>query len=413
MKARLLTLKLKIRHPESPIEAPKFLGHGHVTEQSKSLNLREGATDDATILGEAAWKLMQELRIPVEELRGIAVQAQKLEKDGIPVGSVRDSGQGALGFKALPPPIVKPTTRTKRSSDSISLVDTPPIASTSKIPCISLLDDSDGELDYLDVKPAVVPLERTRSRSAAAKGKPEKVKKLREAIIFKQTKKEAAKQLRLQQRRLETDIGQQLGSQIVKPTTVSKPKPKARAEPVLVIPVPSPTTLTDQEIVAMKKGFDPTTFRELPLDMQREEIKIIFARKRALAIASVQPQINAPTTVRSIKLKVVAAATCNKKTDINDLRDMMEQWIVVHREEAPHEADVRVWVRFLLECCDESKGQDLVKVTALLSWWEVMLEQVHGREIGKKGVGEEWWDVFRRVRNDFDGRKFAGASLSF
>lgn len=410
MKARLLTLKLKIRHPESPIEAPKFLGHGHVTEQSKSLNLREGATDDSTIIGEAAWKLMQELRIPVEELRGIAVQAQKLEKDGIPVRSVREIGQGALGFKAVRPPA------TTKNSDTISLVDSSPLGPTAKIPCISLVSDSDGESDEPDIKPDSVPLERTRSQSTAAKikAKPEKVRKLREARIFKQTKKEAAKSLQMQQRRLENSLQAQLGSQVTKPsTTMPKSKPKARVEPILDIPVPSATTITDQEIVDMKKGFDPTVFRELPLEMQREEIKIVFARKRALAIASVRPQINAPTTVRSIKLKIAAAATCNKKTDVNDLRDMMEQWIVVHREEAPHEADVQVWLRFLLECCDESRGQDLAKVTALLSWWEVMLEQVHGREQSQSGVGVDWWDAYRNVRDSFDERKYAGASLTF
>ena len=112
LQARQLTLKVMQRHPEAPVEAPKMLGHGWCTTENKVSTLAGrsgGATDDGDIVGETAWKLMRSLQAPPHELRGIAVQLSKLEKDGVPVDQVLEKGQSRLSFKTAarpaPPPV--------------------------------------------------------------------------------------------------------------------------------------------------------------------------------------------------------------------------------------------------------------------------------------------------------------------
>ncbi|GAA5903866.1 hypothetical protein JCM8208_006600 [Rhodotorula glutinis] len=111
LQSRQLTLKVMQRHPEAPVEAPKMLGHGWCTTENKVSTLagrNGGATDDGDIVGETAWKLMRSLQAPPHELRGIAVQLSKLEKDGVPVDQVLEKGQSRLSFKAAPRPAPPP-----------------------------------------------------------------------------------------------------------------------------------------------------------------------------------------------------------------------------------------------------------------------------------------------------------------
>ncbi|GAA5853622.1 hypothetical protein JCM9279_005079 [Rhodotorula babjevae] len=111
LQARQLTLKVMQRHPEAPVEAPKMLGHGWCTTENKVSTLAGrsgGATDDGDIVGETAWKLMRSLQAPPHELRGIAVQLSKLEKDGVPVDQVLEKGQSRLSFKTAARPAPAP-----------------------------------------------------------------------------------------------------------------------------------------------------------------------------------------------------------------------------------------------------------------------------------------------------------------
>ncbi|GAA5924634.1 hypothetical protein JCM3775_005429 [Rhodotorula graminis] len=111
LQSRQLTLKVMQRHPEAPVEAPKMLGHGWCTTENKVLTLAGrsgGATDDGDIVGETACKLMRSLQAPPHELRGIAVQLSKLEKDGVPVDRVLEKGQSRLSFKVAPRPAPPP-----------------------------------------------------------------------------------------------------------------------------------------------------------------------------------------------------------------------------------------------------------------------------------------------------------------
>lgn len=139
LQSRQLTLKVMQRHPEAPVEAPKMLGHGWCTTENKVSTLagrNGGATDDGDIVGETAWKLMRALGAPPHELRGIAVQLSKLEKDGVPVDQVLEKGQSRLSFKAAPrsavPAAGKPAVP-KPPAHAAPVPPPPPVASASRV----------------------------------------------------------------------------------------------------------------------------------------------------------------------------------------------------------------------------------------------------------------------------------------
>jgi DNA repair protein REV1 len=111
MKGRLLTLKLMKRHPEAPVEAPKFMGHGICEQFSKSAPLADpetggGATNDGNIIGEVAWSLLDSYEFDPRELRGLGLQVTKLEDTDGPVtetGEKLETGQRRLIFQAASP----------------------------------------------------------------------------------------------------------------------------------------------------------------------------------------------------------------------------------------------------------------------------------------------------------------------
>ncbi|KAG0144249.1 hypothetical protein CROQUDRAFT_65240 [Cronartium quercuum f. sp. fusiforme G11] len=145
LRGRHLTVKIMKRAANAPVESAKFLGHGICDEQSKATKISgpaDSATDDGPRIGEEAWKLIKNMNIPPEDLRGIGIQIQKLEKASVDVGNLK--GQSTLMFKPSKPhpkPISVPhghsegyETRVHRSNQSTPIVVTrrQPVASTSK-----------------------------------------------------------------------------------------------------------------------------------------------------------------------------------------------------------------------------------------------------------------------------------------
>ncbi|KAK4691653.1 hypothetical protein P7C70_g9303, partial [Phenoliferia sp. Uapishka_3] len=113
LRCRHLTLKVMKRHPTAPIESAKFLGHGHCDTHSVSSPVSAPgssgkATDDGEVFGAAAWKAMQGLGFPPNELRGIGISLTKLEGENVAV--VRERGQGMLSFGV----VAKPDSPTKK-----------------------------------------------------------------------------------------------------------------------------------------------------------------------------------------------------------------------------------------------------------------------------------------------------------
>lgn len=90
-RGRQITLKLMVRHPDAPLEPPKFLGHGKCETVNKGGPLR-CLTDDEGVIGSEAVRIFLSLRLDPVELRGVGIQITKLV-----VGPGK--GQTVLDFK--------------------------------------------------------------------------------------------------------------------------------------------------------------------------------------------------------------------------------------------------------------------------------------------------------------------------
>ncbi|KAH7098559.1 hypothetical protein BKA62DRAFT_364397 [Auriculariales sp. MPI-PUGE-AT-0066] len=95
MRGRQLTLKLMTRHPDAPVEAPKFLGHGICNVHSRSTQL-DRLTDESARISSAAWKVAEEFKFDPKELRGIGLQMQKLECDEVLARQRKDAQRGSI-----------------------------------------------------------------------------------------------------------------------------------------------------------------------------------------------------------------------------------------------------------------------------------------------------------------------------
>ncbi|CAH7685775.1 DNA polymerase IV 3 [Phakopsora pachyrhizi] len=99
---RHLTVKIMKRAPGAPVETKKFLGHGICEDVSKSILLSLGVKEGG-VIGEEAWKLISSMRIPPEDLRGIGIQIQRLEKSEKGVERKKFQAQSTIAFKATKP----------------------------------------------------------------------------------------------------------------------------------------------------------------------------------------------------------------------------------------------------------------------------------------------------------------------
>jgi DNA repair protein REV1 len=227
LKARSITLKVLIRHPDSDKETPKFLGHGwHTTTNATRPISGPGntASDDGVVIGELAWGLLKELNIAPEELRGLAIKASRLETNGVSHDVVMERGQGVLQFAtatkknvAVDPAIIpkvdtSPVDDINNEDDIIDssppLFESPPpnqqhastsalalplpkhttrnvIASTSKLPDVIILSDSSDS----DRSPQ--PKRRRTDAASVAPKSPSKLHPV--ARIFKKVKQHSAR----------------------------------------------------------------------------------------------------------------------------------------------------------------------------------------------------------------------------
>ncbi|KAK4053705.1 deoxycytidyl transferase [Microbotryomycetes sp. JL201] len=257
--ARQMTLKVMQRHPEAPVDTPKFLGHGwcNTFNQSSTIAGPGGkATDDGAVIGNVAWTLMKKLNIPPKELRGIGIQLSKLEREGQSVDAVREKGQSKLSFGAAAPQAPPPPAEDNRfptvddevedrmpSSDSVMVeLDARNGArqSTSRLqqePSVLVLSDSDGS--STPTSPPRKPVTRASTRAAENK---------------------------------------KAGVRAESPYVPSMFQPRKRAAP----PVPPTTSqVSDSELVHY--GIDPDVFRSLPPDLRSDQLAV--ARKTKFAPA--------------------------------------------------------------------------------------------------------------------------------
>lgn len=147
------------RHPEAPIEAPKFMGHGICEQFSKSAALADpssinGATNTGDIIGDLAWNLLDSLQFDPRELRGLGLQVTKLEGRDGPVTESEtklQNGQTKLSFPVSPGKAVKSAgddALDTKEGDAVNNLTTP---SSFERPTTETLDHS-----ILDELPAEI-----------------------------------------------------------------------------------------------------------------------------------------------------------------------------------------------------------------------------------------------------------------
>ncbi|GAB6019807.1 hypothetical protein CHUAL_001350 [Chamberlinius hualienensis] len=77
---KTITLKLKMRRPDAPVETAKFMGHGLCTSMSRSTTLATAVNDAETISRECN-NLFKAAQIVVTDVRGVGIQVTRLVSD--------------------------------------------------------------------------------------------------------------------------------------------------------------------------------------------------------------------------------------------------------------------------------------------------------------------------------------------
>ena len=140
---KLVTLKLKVRKPDAPIETAKYLGHGACYNLSKSLHLPT-ATCKASVLETTCNQILRQLNISVTDIRGIGIQLNKLDNTSVKKMEYADLRKTFANSKPISKRATDPATSTPEipSKASYTPVGSSLLDETFEIPPASQLDVS-------------------------------------------------------------------------------------------------------------------------------------------------------------------------------------------------------------------------------------------------------------------------------
>lgn len=189
-----------------------------------------------------------------------------------------------------------------------------------------------------------------------------------------------------------------------KPGCISSNGKSKSVEPIISPPPPSPPMeITDESIT--KLGFIPSEFRLIPSPIQRDFMKDLKKAQKSLAVAGDRPAENTRIQSRLINLiefKPDPLPRFINKTDLNEIRLVIENWFENWKNEVPVDIDVNQFIDYLEKLVDVEnvgKGRDLFKVKSLLDWWEYLLLDEFGKMencIDRNGIS--WWESFKGAK---------------
>ncbi|CAG7846701.1 DNA repair protein REV1; AltName: Full=Rev1-like terminal deoxycytidyl transferase [Serendipita indica DSM 11827] len=443
-KGRHLTLKIMKRHPEAPIEAPKFMGHGICETFSKSTSISDlsgGATDDADVIGQAAWRLLESFHFDPTELRGLGLQVTKLEgKDGVPIDDdKRDPGQQRLEFRRSP-------TRPRLASNAAGelerdapMLDYQDLNSIDEGVLESLPDDIRQEIIQQMTKSGA---QTTVTEPVPTEDMVSEIQEIAVDIIPKSPVPKApltdashiTRQLRPKHKTVVSPEKQQLFA-----------RQKDAFQP------------TDEELA--KLGLDPDVFFALPPELQKEQI--IYERNQRRQQISEAPKfhggagktplsIAAGALTRSpsgrpiskrgdfnikvsypekVSLAVKTGNGISTLTEVGDIQAYVKRWVVSHQKKnlKPVTIDVeglKSWLVRCMEMRDTDSGME--KAVVILKWWRELLRRSWASEESyaiplpgaqctpqkaEESVAEAWWRAFAESRRAVDAifdKRFGG-----
>lgn len=399
------------------------------------------ATSDGKVIGEHAWRLLKSFNFDPKELRGIAIQIQKLEKANA-IGPEVEQGQAILPFQRIgkpstsdapilvgsqksPPPAHTsplPEIRVHAPTQSavVTTVTKPSKLSNAPAPTVDLPTFSQVDLSVLEALPEDIrrELEAEYKRRAAPKPQPEagpsKPRKdltafllppaAKTRITVKGTKAPDVK-------RITKSLAPRNKSNISPTKSVglfgkreSKNPPKYNDS--IVVAGSAGVATTEDELC--KLGIDPSVFLELPQSLQVEQLRaarLMKANKgRGQAFGGprkVLKPIRAPRYVdpdyvpyipppppkanygpppASLKRPGKQKGDLVRFTGTDEIMDVIKQWVEGFSEYPPHEKDVQFFAKYLVKCVDPAISVDsgLERGVAVLKWWLVLLRRKYG-----------------------------------
>ncbi|KZT59731.1 DNA repair protein [Calocera cornea HHB12733] len=445
MKGRLMTLKVMKRHPDAPIEAPKFMGHGICDSFSKStpISAKGGfATDDADLIGEEAWKLLKSFGFDSRELRGLGIQIQKLE-GGLGGDAPTGAGQGILAFQKVPSP-------SKRARDVSDAVTEPVSKQAQRMavdgtevpkPVESLMDDP--VTMEIDQKQTLAPEEQEMVAPPVHGYDLPSFTQVDQSVLEALP---ADIRAELEAEYARTRVRPKIEPPQAGPSEVRSPSKAVRSPPGVkhitrqlaprrggAAPLnvkysifkkrePAPLLqmeITDEELQELQ--IDPDVFRALPGDLQREQLaaqrSVLHLPPRSVATKAVKPVRESRSPSVGPRRRPVYTANfaaepaLSKATETPAIRDLIEKWFLAGVDSGPHDKDLKRIGDFLVKCVDTDVGME--KAVVVMQWWKHLCEARWDASVGK-GAGRAWWEAFRGVKRSLDDvvRNRFGGKLS-
>ncbi|KAH9911670.1 DNA repair protein [Epithele typhae] len=389
-RGRSLTLKVMVRDPEAPVEAPKFLGHGMCLSHNKQAPIVApggGATSDDKVIGEHAWRLLKAFSFDPKELRGISIQMQKLENASGP----REAEHGQQCYQ---PPNAR--------SPGVNL----------ELPSFSQVDMSVFEALPDDVRKELEDEYKRRSATPAppANPMPPPKRSPRSRAPLSQTRRLFAKRV-----------------------------------------YASSVAVSDRELRGY--GFDPAVFAALPPEVRREQLAAhrapgvtlhLAARKplkphrgpkKGVAGGYIVPRPPPPRAVfphrPALKQQGPAPGERLAFCETEDVQAVVGRWVAGFAEHPPNARDVEYFAKFLVQSVDGERSGDtgVQRAVAVAKWWLVLLRRHFGvwehvqeedseaprpARMTSEYVGRAWWKAFREVKARMDAvaRQRFGGCLS-
>ncbi|KAF7316736.1 hypothetical protein HMN09_00406700 [Mycena chlorophos] len=473
VEGRQLTLKIMKRHPDAPIEAPKFMGHGHCEDFSKQQPLagpNGRATSDGKVIGELACRMLASFHFDPQELRGIGIQIQKLEPTTGPVVN-RQPNQQILPFhrtdvstshvtmkasssKLAPPPLQPQPPKTFEADVLVpeevdpEILEALPSSIRREIEEHQQRARSESLAPQKQPQPQPAPEARAVSKPISAAFLPPKAlqrggsrppsgrgfargrgrggggygggrgggtgnryidKKFFESRKLR-NRREQPTDAELKAMGIDLEFWEGL-----KKDNASKAlfRDILRNQRILIAHGGrAPTPPSPKQIKPKKYEPRPDLYRH-PLPRARYPEPPRLAQRIHEPVEDEQPQ----------KKKKKTKKVFFKETD--DLQDLVESWVNSFKNFPPEAQDIAFVSRFLLKAMDSKQFSDVSveRTIAIVKWWLVLLRrywgdyEFYGSRVDEEEEGmvaEAWWKAFRDVKEQLDviARKKWGGKLA-
>ncbi|KAI0263776.1 hypothetical protein BC834DRAFT_971142 [Gloeopeniophorella convolvens] len=416
------------------VEAPKFMGHGQCVTYSKQAALAgtDGrATSDPRTIGALSWRLLSTLRIPAHELRGIAIQMQKLETPAA-------SGKGRLPFRPAGDP--EPRAETSARAAGTGPLDLPAFSQVDPSVLAALPDDIRTELEAeyrrRSAGPARPPSEPRSGPAPAPVSAP-----ARRAASAAPHRGDAVA-LRVRGTGNASRGWRGALSNNTRPTfQPARGRGGGPTRSRWSLPAPPPPAAVRVERAELAElGFDADVFFALPVGLQREQLaaargaRVRPSQQPVRAAGPLRPltrlagrwapprgaheHIPPPPAPRACFAESVRPALHRADADAEggradgaDVRAFVRGWVVRFVGHAPHAADVERVAGYVARCGATDAGA--ARAVGVLRWWAALLRRRwavwehaapreeppgRGEDVRAEAVGMAWWAAHRALR---------------